>query len=77
MSRRGNCQDNAVAESSFNLLKRERIRRKTHRTGKWAGLVYRDRGSPHVVFPMPSIEINGMTHMLSHLTAPAASIFKY
>ena len=32
MSRRGNCHDNAVAESFFNLLKRERIRRKTYRT---------------------------------------------
>ena len=31
MSRRGNCHDNAVAES-FNLLKRERIRRRTYRT---------------------------------------------
>jgi putative transposase len=26
MSRRGNCHDNAVAESFFNLLKRERMR---------------------------------------------------
>ena len=26
MSRRGNCHDNAVAESFFNLLKRERTR---------------------------------------------------
>ena len=32
MSRRGNCHDNAVAESFFNLIKRERIRRKTYRT---------------------------------------------
>ncbi|WP_085930251.1 IS3 family transposase [Ancylobacter sp. FA202] len=32
MSRRGNCHDNAVAESFFNLLKRERIRRKVYRT---------------------------------------------
>ncbi len=32
MSRRGNCHDNAVAESFFNLLKRERVRRKTYRT---------------------------------------------
>ncbi len=31
MSRRGNCHDNAVAESFFQLLKRERIRRKTYR----------------------------------------------
>lgn len=32
MSRRGNCHDNAVAESFFNPLKRERIRRRTYRT---------------------------------------------
>jgi len=32
MSRRGNCHDNAVAESFFQLLKRERIRRKTYTT---------------------------------------------
>lgn len=32
MSRRGNCHDNAVAESFFHLLKRERIKRKTYPT---------------------------------------------
>lgn len=32
LSRRGKCHDNAVAESIFNLLKRERIRRKVYRT---------------------------------------------
>jgi len=32
MSRRGNCHDNAVAESFFNLLKRERIRRQIYKT---------------------------------------------
>ncbi|BCH67005.1 hypothetical protein RvVAT039_42210 [Agrobacterium vitis] len=32
MSRRGDCHDNAVAESLFNLLKRERIRRKVYRS---------------------------------------------
>lgn len=32
MSRRGNCHDNAVAESFFQLLKREKIRRQTYRT---------------------------------------------
>lgn len=32
MSRRGNCHDNAVAESFFQLLKRERIRRKAYET---------------------------------------------
>ena len=31
-SRRANCHDNAVAESFFNLLKRERIRRRTCKT---------------------------------------------
>ena len=32
MSRRGNCHDNAVVESFFNLLKRERVRRKIYKT---------------------------------------------
>jgi len=32
MSRRGNCHDNAVAESFFQLLKRERIRRRAYLT---------------------------------------------
>lgn len=31
MSRRGNCYDNAVAESFFQLLKRERIRRRAYK----------------------------------------------
>ena len=31
MSRRGNCHDNAVAESFFNLLKRERVRRRLYK----------------------------------------------
>ena len=34
MSRRGNCHDNAVTESFFQRLKRERIRRKTYKTRK-------------------------------------------
>ena len=36
MNRRGNCHDNEVAESFFNLLKRERIRRKIYKTRKEA-----------------------------------------
>ncbi|MDQ0044330.1 transposase InsO family protein [Variovorax boronicumulans] len=32
MHRRGNCHDNAVAESCFQLLKRERIRRQIYLT---------------------------------------------
>ncbi len=32
MSRRGNCYDNAVAESFFQLLKRERVRRQIYAT---------------------------------------------
>lgn len=36
MSRRGNCHDNAVAESFFQLLKRERVRCKTYSTREQA-----------------------------------------
>jgi putative transposase len=32
MSRRGNCHDNAVVESFFNLLKRERIKRRPYKS---------------------------------------------
>ena len=32
MSRRGNCHDNAVAESFFQLLKRERIKKRIYGT---------------------------------------------
>ena len=32
MSRRGNCYDNAVAESFFSSLKKERIKRKIYGT---------------------------------------------
>lgn len=32
MSRRGNCHDNAIAESFFQLLKRERIKKKIYGT---------------------------------------------
>jgi putative transposase len=32
MSRRGNCHDNAVAESFFSSLKPERIRGRTYKT---------------------------------------------
>jgi transposase InsO family protein len=36
MSRRGNCWDNAVVESFFATLKKERVYRKTYATGKQA-----------------------------------------
>lgn len=36
MSRRGNCHDNAVAESFFQLLKRERIKKKVYATREHA-----------------------------------------
>lgn len=36
MSRRGNCHDNAVAESFFQLLKRERLKKKIY-TSRDAG----------------------------------------
>ena len=34
MSRRGNCHDNAVVESFFQLLKRERIKKKIYQSRK-------------------------------------------
>ena len=39
MSRRGNCHDNAVAESFFNLLKRERIGAVREVVGIWCGAI--------------------------------------
>jgi putative transposase len=36
MSRRGNCWDNAVAESFFSSLKKERIKKHIYRTRKIA-----------------------------------------
>ena len=45
MSRRGNCHDNAVAESFFQLLKRERIRKHVYATRKEA----RSDESPRVL----------------------------
>ena len=36
MSRRGNCHDNAAAESFFQLLKRERIKRTIYKTREHA-----------------------------------------
>lgn len=36
MSRRGNCYDNAVAESFFSSLKKERVRRKIYKTRREA-----------------------------------------
>ncbi len=32
MSRRGNCSDNAVAESFFSFLKKERVRKRIYKT---------------------------------------------
>ena len=39
MSRRGNCHDNAVVESFFNLLKRERVRGRTTVPGPRPGRI--------------------------------------
>ena len=36
MSRRGNCHDNAVAESFFSLLKKDRVRRTIYKTREFA-----------------------------------------
>lgn len=52
MSRRGNCHDNAVAESFFQSLKRERIKKRVYGTREEArmdifdyiGMFYNSRG---------------------------------
>ena len=38
MSRRGNCWDNAVAESFFSSLKKERIKKKIYKTAPWRSM---------------------------------------
>jgi putative transposase len=40
MSRRGNCHDNAVAESFFQLLKRERIKKRSTERGKKPAAIF-------------------------------------
>jgi len=40
MSRRGNCHDNAVAESFFQLLKRERIKKEIYGTRKKPAVIF-------------------------------------
>ncbi len=40
MSRRGNCHDNAVAESFFQLLKRERIKKRSTERGKKPAVIF-------------------------------------
>lgn len=39
MSRCGNCHDNAVAESFFQLIKRERIKRRIYANRNWPGKI--------------------------------------
>lgn len=40
MSRRGNCWDNAVVESFFSSLKKERIRKRIYKTRDMAGPIF-------------------------------------
>lgn len=55
MIRRGNCHDSAVAESFFNLLKRERIRRRVFRSRDEARQdVFDNPKRKHVRNGMPS-----------------------
>ena len=72
MSRKGDCYDNAVAESFFSSLKKERIRKKVYRTRDRARadvfdyievFYNRRRRHSHVggVSPMAFEEAAGMT----------------
>lgn len=40
MSRRGNCHDNAIAESFFQLLKRGRIKKRSTELGKKPAAIF-------------------------------------
>ena len=40
MSRRGNCWDNAVAESFFSSLKKERIKKRIYKIESWPPLTF-------------------------------------
>ena len=72
MSRRGNCYDNAVAESFFQLLKRERIRRKTYATRKCA----RDDIFDYIEFFYNSKRKHGNNNMLSPIDFEKQQLWK-
>lgn len=63
MSRRGNCYDNAVAESFFQLLKRERVRRKIYANRKDA----RDDIFDYIELFYNTKRKHGKNGMLSHM----------
>lgn len=62
-SRRGNCYDNAVAESFFQLLKRERVRRKIYANRKDA----RDDIFDYIELFYNTKRKHGKNGMLSHM----------
>lgn len=72
MSRRGNCYDNAVAESFFQLLKRERIRRKTYATRKCA----RDDVFDYIEFFYNPKRKHGNNKMLSPIDFEKQQLWK-
>ncbi len=72
MSRRGNCHDNAVAESFFHLLKKERIRRKTYATRKDA----RDDIFDYIEFFYNPIRKHGNNGLLSPIEFEQQTIMK-
>ncbi|MEL6303007.1 MAG: IS3 family transposase, partial [Pseudomonadota bacterium] len=62
MSRRGNCHDNAVAESFFQLLKRERIKRHVYST--------RDQARADVVDYIEMFYNSKRRHSFNNLLSP-------
>lgn len=72
MSRRGNCHDNAVAESFFQLLKRERVRRKTYTTRKSA----RDDIFDYIEFFYNQKRKHGNNNMLSPIDFEKQQLWK-
>ena len=73
MSRRGNCYDNAVAESFFSSLKKERVKQKIYSTGGngnadnfgYIEIFYNPQGKPTHLNPMSQFVVGGIVNSLN------------
>ena len=60
MSRKGNCWDNAVAESFFGSLKKERIKKQIYKTGSWRSPTWRPTSIPSTIEPAATVTSVGL-----------------